>query len=217
MTETVSATLIVTVAGPSGPVTVISVSSLAVISPLRPGCDPAAHEVVEDVLGLVLEPQDRDLGADRAVGQRHAVDPLPDTDRMAVRTGERIADAAADVRLEAGCHRVLEVLGLLVHLIPRDADLISQEALDHAVTADDPLGVGATRRGEADRAVGVAVDVAVALESADHLRHRRRRQAHRPREVRRRHRQPRLEQPEERLEVLLLGVGRVRRLGRNRR
>ena len=41
-------------------------------SPSRPGLDARVLEVVEQVLGLVLEAQDRDLGARLAVGQRDA-------------------------------------------------------------------------------------------------------------------------------------------------
>ena len=81
-----------------------------------------------------------------AVGERHAVDPLADPDRVAVRTGRGVADARADVGLEPRRHRVLEVLGLLVDVVPRDADDVGQEALDHPVAADDPLGVLATGR-----------------------------------------------------------------------
>ena len=207
MTDTVSATLIVTVAGPSAPVTVIVLGVLGGDLARQPGVDAAVLEVVQQVLGLVLEAQDRDLGAELAVGQRHAVDALADPDRVAVRAGQRVADARAHVGLEARRHRVLEVLGLLVHLVPRHADDVGQEALDHPVAADDALGVGAAGLGEADRAVGVAADVAVALEPADHLRDGRRRELHRAGEVGGGHRQAGLEQPEQRLEVLLLGVG----------
>ena len=73
------------------------------------------------------------------------------------------------------------------------------------------LGVLGARVGEGDRLVARARDVAVALEAADHLVHRRRRELHRPRDVRAGHRQAGLLQPEERLEVLLLGDGGVRR------
>ena len=60
-----------------------------------------------------------------------------------------------------------------------------------------------------------ARDVAVALEAADHLVHGRRRELHRAGDVGAGHRQPRLLQPEQRLQVLLLGDGRV--LGRHLR
>ena len=59
-----------------------------------------------------------------------------------------------------------------------------------------------------------ARDVAVALQAADHLVDRRRGELHRARDVGAGHREPGLVEPEERLEVLLLGDGRV--LGRHR-
>ena len=62
---------------------------------------------------------------------------------------------------------------------------------------------------EGDRLVGGAGDVAVALEAPDHLVHGRRGQLHRARHVGARHRQPGLLEPEDGLEVLLLGDGRV--------
>ena len=64
-----------------------------------------------------------------------------------------------------------------------------------------PLG------GEADRLVAAAGDVAVALEPADHLVDRRRGELHRARDVRAGHRELGLLQPEQRLQVLLLGDG----------
>src|ERR1700683_3758546 len=43
---------------------------------LEPGLDAGVLQVVEQILGLVLEPQDRDARAFSAVGQRYAVNPL---------------------------------------------------------------------------------------------------------------------------------------------
>ena len=40
-----------------------------------------------------------------------------------------------------GRHPVLEPLGLLVHLVPRDVEHVGQEALDQAVAAHDAGGV----------------------------------------------------------------------------
>ena len=71
------------------------------------------------------------------------------------------------------------------------------------------LGVLAPVVGERERLVGRARDVAVALEPADHLVDGRRGQLHRARHVGARHRQPGLLEPEDGLEVLLLGDGRV--------
>ena len=92
------------------------------------------------------------------------------------------------------------------HGMPED---VGEEALDQAVAADDALGVLGARVGEGDRLVARARDVAVALEAADHLVDRRRRELHRPGDVGARHRQTGLLQPEEGLEVLLLGDGGV--------
>jgi hypothetical protein len=78
------------------------------------------------------------------------------------------------------------------------------------MAADDPLGVLTAGLGEGDRLVVRAGDVAVALEPADHLVHGRGRQLHRPGQVRPGHAQAGLVQPQQRLEVLLLGDGGVR-------
>src|SRR3712207_7410799 len=51
----------------------------------------------------------------------------------------------------------------------RDAEHVGEEPLDEPVAADDALGVLAAGLGEADRLVGGALDVPVALEPADHL------------------------------------------------
>jgi hypothetical protein len=104
---------------------------------------------------------------------------------------------------------VLEVLGLLVDVVPGDAHHVGQEALDQAVARDDVLGVLAAVLGEGDRLVGVAGDVAVALQPAKHLVHGGRRELHRPGQVGAGHRQTRLVEPEQALEILLLGLGRV--------
>jgi hypothetical protein len=100
---------------------------------------------------------------------------------------------------------VLQALGLLVHLIPGDPQHVGQEALDHAVAADDPLGVLGAGRGEGDRSFFVAGDVAVALQAAHHLVHRGRGELHCAGDVGSGHRQARLLQPEQALQVLLLG------------
>ena len=124
---------------------------------------------------------------------------------MAVRARLRVADRRLHIGLEARRHRVLHPLGLLVHVVPRHADDVGQEALDQAVAARDLLGVAATVVGERDHVVLAARDVAVSLEAADHLVHGRRRELHRAREVGAGHRQARLVEPEEHLQVLLLG------------
>ena len=116
---------------------------------------------------------------------------------MAVRARLRVADGGEHALLEHGRHRVLEALGLLVHLVPRDPQDVGQEPFDQPVAAHDVLRVLGALGREADRLVVGARDVAVALEAADHLVHGRRRQLHRPRDVGARHGQPRLLQPEQ--------------------
>ncbi len=60
---------------------------------------------------------------------------------MAVRAGLGVADRREHALLEHRRHRVLQPLGLLVDLVPGDAEHVGQEALDQAVAADDVLGV----------------------------------------------------------------------------
>ena len=70
-------------------------------------------------------------------------------DRVAVRTGLGVADGGEHARLQHRRHRVLEPLGLLVDLVPRDPEHVGEEALDQPVAADDALGVLAPVLGEA--------------------------------------------------------------------
>ena len=130
---------------------------------------PGGLEVVQEVLGLVLEAQHAHRGADLDVGERHARQARAGDDRVAVRAGLGVADRREHALLEHRRHRVLEALGLLVDLVPGHAQDVGEEALDQAVAAHDALGVLGAAVGERDRAVGAAGDVAVALEAADHL------------------------------------------------
>ena len=107
------------------------------------GLHARGHELVEQVLGLVLEAQDLDRRADLDVGERHALHAGARLDRVAVRAGLRVADRGEHPLLEHRRHRVLQALGLLVHLVPRDAEDVGEEALDEAVAADDALRVRA--------------------------------------------------------------------------
>jgi hypothetical protein len=124
---------------------------------------------------------------------------------MAVRARLRIAHRADHVLLECRRHRVLEPLGFLVHVVPRDADHVGQEPLDQPVATDDRLGLLMPAVGEQKRPVVVARDIAVLLETAQHLVHRRGREPHRAGDVRPRDGQLRLHQPVDDLEVFLLG------------
>ena len=164
---------------------------------------------MQQVLGLVLEAQDRHGRPGLDVRERHALDPPAGNDRMAVGAGGRVADGRPNVGLEARGHRVLEPFGLLVDVVPRHAHDVGEEPLDQSVARHDLLGVAPALVREVDGLFGVARDVAVALQTAEHLVHGRRGQLHGPGEVRAGHGQARLVQPEQRLEVLLLGDGGV--------
>jgi hypothetical protein len=126
--------------------------------------------------------------------------------------GGGVADRRVHPLLQHRRHRVLDPLRLLVHLVPGDAEDVGEEALDHAVAADDVAGVLAPGLGEDQRFVGVAGDVAVLDQAPDHLVHGRGRKLHRAGDVGAGHRQARLLDPEHDLQVLLLRDGRV--LGR---
>ena len=152
-TETVSATLRETAWLPSSEADddlVLARSSRA--SP-RGRVEPGVLQVVEELLGLVLEPQHVDRGAGLDVGEQHAVLARALDDRVAVRAGRRVADRRQHPLLEHRRHRVLEPLGLLVDLVPGDAEDVGEEALDQPVAADDRLGVVAPLVGERQRLV----------------------------------------------------------------
>jgi hypothetical protein len=176
---------------------------------LRAGIEARGLEVVQQVLGFVLQTEDSHRRADLTIGQRHPVDALADGDRVSVGAGRRIADGLAHVGLEARRHRVLELLGLLMHVVPRHPDDVGEEALNHPMAPDDALGMLAPEVRELDPASAAARDVAAALQPAEHLVHGRSREPHRPREVGARHRKACLEQPEQRLEIFLFGDCRV--------
>ena len=140
ITETVSATLGVTaqiaaVGGLEHDLRVVALGERA------PPCRARARglEVVQQVLGLVLEAQHAHARADLDVGERHAAEPRPGDDRVPVRAGLGVADRGEHAFLEHRRHRVLEPLRLLVHLVPGHAEHVGEEALDQAVAADDAL------------------------------------------------------------------------------
>ena len=109
---------------------------------------PGPLQVVEDLLGLVLEPEHVDRGARLDVREEYAVLASALDDRVAVRAGRRVADRGQHPLLQHRGHRVLEALGLLVNLVPRHAEDVGQEALDQAVAADDRLRLVAALLGE---------------------------------------------------------------------
>ena len=166
--------------------------------------EASALQVVEDLLGLVLEAQDHDVGARLHVGQEDALLTGPLDDRMPVRAGLRVTDRREHSLLEHGRHRVLEPLRLLVDLVPRDTEDVGQEALYQAMTADDGLRFAPATLREGERLVVRALDVAVPLQPADHLVDRRRGELHRAGDIRPVDLQAGLLEPEHRLQVLLL-------------
>ena len=105
------------------------------------GLEALVLEVVQQVLGLVLQAQDLDRRARLDIGQRDALDTGAGHDRVTVRTRLRVADGGEHPLLQHGRHRVLEPLGLLVHVVPRDPEDVGQEALDQPMATDDRLGV----------------------------------------------------------------------------
>ena len=161
MTDTVSATLRVTTW--RDPFASIATSS----SPgggeraLEAGMEPGLLQVVEEVLRLVLEPQDAQLRALLDVGERDALLARAGDDRVPVGARLGVADRGEHALLERWRHRVLEPLGLLVDLVPRDVQDVREEALDQPMAADDLACVLAPRLGERQRLVLGAGDVAV--------------------------------------------------------
>ena len=109
---------------------------------------------MEQLLGLVLEAQDVDLGADLDVGEQRALLAGALDDRVAVGAGRGVADRRPHPLLEHRRHRVLDPLGLLVDLVPGDAEDVGEEALDHPVALDDVGRVLAAGLGEVERFVG---------------------------------------------------------------
>ena len=103
---------------------------------LEAGLEAGLLEVVQEILGLVLEAEDVDVGADGDVGERDTLDPAAGDDRVAVGARRGVADRGEHALLEHGRHRVLEALGLLVDLVPGNPEHVGQEALDQAVAAD---------------------------------------------------------------------------------
>ncbi len=115
--------------------------------------DAGGLQVVQEVLGLVLEAQHAYGGADLDVGERDAGAGARRRRWVAVGAGLGVADGGEHALLEHGRHGVLEALGLLVDLVPGHAENVGEEALDQAVAADDAFGVRGAVVGEGDRAV----------------------------------------------------------------
>ena len=90
-------------------------------------------------------------------------------DRVAVRTGGRVAEQPVDRLLDVVAHHVLPLAGLVVRFGPRQRQHVGQEALGEAVPAHHTLGELDAARGELDHAV--VGEQALRFESLDHLAH----------------------------------------------
>ena len=98
-------------------------------------------------------------------------------DRVAVRVVRRVAELGRDARLEVLGEHVLERLGLLVHAVPRHAELLGEVELEQPVVAQhlerDALAVGR----QLHAVVRHVLDQPALGELLDHRRRRRRRDA----------------------------------------
>ena len=124
---------------------------------------------------------------------------------MPVRARRDADEQRAHALLEVLGDAVLERVGLLVHLVPRDAEDLHEERLDQAVARDDAAAERLALLGEREALALVAHDQAVVDEAPHHLERGRLRDAHRTREVGLRGVDAGLVHPEELLEVLLDG------------
>jgi hypothetical protein len=97
--------------------------------------------------------------------------------RVAVRAGRRVAEHARYPLFHLRRERVLEALGLVVHLPPLVAEDVDEKALDEAMAADDGVRRGLTGRRQAHFVTVADRDEALPLEAVEHLRDRRRRHA----------------------------------------
>ena len=167
------------------------------------GLDPGPAEHPQQVVVLVLEPEDPDLAAGRGGGQGHARLARVVADGVAVGAGPGLADHVEHAGLQRRGDAHLEGLGLLVDLVPGHAHHLDQERLDQPVAADHVPGHLEALGGEDDPLARAAVDQALALEPADHPGDAGRRHLHGPGQVGRRPLDAGLPEPVERLQVLL--------------
>ena len=70
----------------------------------------------------------------------------PGLERVAVRARLGVADRGEHALLELRRHRVLEPLGLLVHVVPRDAQDVGEEALDQPMAVTMPSACSSPER-----------------------------------------------------------------------
>jgi hypothetical protein len=91
-------------------------------------------------------------------------------DRVAVRIDRRVAELRGDELLELLRERVLEHLGLGVHLVPGHAEALDEEQLDQPVMPDDLERDAPAALGEPDSAVALVRDEAERRQLAQHPR-----------------------------------------------
>ena len=95
-------------------------------------------------------------------------------DRVAVRVVRRLAELGGDARLEVLGDHVLERLGLLVHAVPRHAEVLGEVELEQPVVAQHLERDALAGRREQHAAVGHVLDEAALGELLEHRRDRRR-------------------------------------------
>ena len=105
-------------------------------------------------------------------GRRGGHLPVGGRDRVAVRVALREPQLGVDAGHQPIRHRVLEHLGLVVHLVPAVAELVDQEGLQQPVPAHHRQRRSPARLGQGHRAVLLVVDQALLGEFADRLRGR---------------------------------------------
>ena len=86
------------------------------------------------------------------------------THDIAVRAGVRGAETFHQFALEVGGDGVLQLFGLLVNLVPFQAEDLGEHALDEMVAIEQAAGDLAAGRGEGDLALGGNADERVALQ-----------------------------------------------------
>ena len=146
ITDTVSATLGVMLSScPSEAADRHALLVALLEHPVEPGLQARGLQVVEQVLGLVLEAHHPHRRPHLDVGQGDAREAAAGHDRVAVGAGLGVADGGHHALLQHGRHRVLQALGLLVDLVPGHPEDVGEEALDHAVAAHDVLRVRGPR------------------------------------------------------------------------
>ena len=101
---------------------------------------PALGKIAEEGRVLIHDPDHLEPLAARTLGQRQALRlgerPVGAGDRVAVRIDRGIAEEGLDPVDQPLRGRVLHVLGLFVHLVPRHLERVGQEELEQAMPAN---------------------------------------------------------------------------------